>query len=100
MGEDADEVGLRRHFDGVERSLDRLDGDRAGGQAEPFERGIAYDRALRTGRRPQQQELGGRRGAIGQARREGFAIDREILRCVPWCAANRRRAALLTRVTP
>ncbi len=44
----ADEIGLRRHFDGIERALDRLDADRARALPEPLERRRADDHALRA----------------------------------------------------
>jgi hypothetical protein len=47
----ADQIGLRRHLDCVERALDRLDADRAGALAEPFERRRAHQHPLRRGRR-------------------------------------------------
>ncbi len=39
MRQHADQIGLRRHLDRIERALDRLDRHRADAQAEPFERG-------------------------------------------------------------
>ncbi|WBY09394.1 hypothetical protein PIB19_08845 [Sphingomonas sp. 7/4-4] len=48
VGQHPDKVGLRRHFDGIERTLDRLDADRARALPEPFECRGADQHSLRA----------------------------------------------------
>ncbi|MEI9851921.1 MAG: hypothetical protein WDN24_14985 [Sphingomonas sp.] len=91
VGEDADEIGLRRHLDRVERLLHRLDDHHARLLAQPGERRRAHDRPLGAAAEVEDQHFLARRRVELEPGGEGRAVEREILG--PGAAMLREQAA-------